>query len=76
MYFLETLQVHATYHGGVLYSFFFILMECCSNFVRIFLNIEKIKLLHIFFGEGGGGAFSFHFCGWGGGGGEGVQFFY
>ena len=34
LYFLETLQVRAPSDGGVLCSFF-ILMECCLNFLNI-----------------------------------------
>ena len=30
------LQVHAPCHGGVLYSFFLILMECFLNFYEFF----------------------------------------
>ena len=47
MYFLETLQVHAPCHGGVLYSFWY-----WWNVVRIlfmnFLNIEKKNLRIVF----------------------------
>ena len=49
MYFLETLQIHAPCHGGVLDSFFYIdgmLFEFFMNF----LNIEKkISIFHVFF---------------------------
>ena len=47
MYFLETLQVRAACHGGVLYSFDIdgMLFEFFMNF----LNIEKNKILRILF---------------------------
>ena len=48
MYFLETLQLRAPCHGGVLYVFFYIdgmLFEFCI----IFLNIEKTKNLRFCF---------------------------
>ena len=48
MYFLETLQVRAPCHGSVLYSFL-ILMQCCFNFLWIFLNIEKNISIFFFF---------------------------
>ena len=47
LYFLETLQVRAPSHGGVLYSFWY-----WWNVVWIFmnfLNIEKNKILRFFF---------------------------
>ena len=47
MYFLETLQVRAPCHGGVLYSFYIdgMLLEFFMNF----LNIENKKFKYIFF---------------------------
>ena len=47
MYFLETLQVRAPSHGGVLYIFDIdgMLFELFMNF----LNIEKNKILRFYF---------------------------
>ena len=66
MYFLETLQVRAPYHGGVL-NIDGMLFEFCMNF----LSIEKNFILIIYFfniscflpvlwgGGGGGGGVDF-----------------
>ena len=56
MNFLETLQVHAPFHGGVLYSFFFYIDGMLFELFMNFLNIENklnfknyFSIFHVFF---------------------------